>query len=165
MKYFDRVLLSFIPRLNRLARARARRGTDPQDIVQATLVRALEKRELYRDGEGGLWPWVATIAFHCVADECRSGAARREIQWPRTTGGNDWDPPEDGVVEGDALLRERLEVAIDRLPQGQRVVVTRAAEGESTKEIAEGEGIPEGTVGSRLFRAYRTLRGELAAGR
>jgi len=60
------------------------------------------------------------------------------------------------------MLRERLDVALAKLPPRQRVAVTMFdAEGYSHSEIADVLGVPEGTVRSDVFHARRALRTSL----
>ena len=59
--------------------------------------------------------------------------------------------------------RERLQRAIDALPEGQReVVLLRCGESFSYHEIASVLGCPAGTVMSRLARAREALRRALS---
>ena len=59
----------------------------------------------------------------------------------------------------DMELLERLESALERLPEEQRTVfLLRVQDGLSYEEIAETMGTPKGTVMSRLARARMALR-------
>ena len=69
------------------------------------------------------------------------------------------DPDRIGASEEADLL----ETAMSRLePELRAVVLLKEQRGLSYQEIAEAVGIPEGTVGSRLNRARKELRQELA---
>jgi RNA polymerase sigma-70 factor (ECF subfamily) len=62
-------------------------------------------------------------------------------------------------------LRQRLRAAIDALPREQRTVVELGHIGGLTlTEIAEREGVPLGTVKSRLRLAMRKLSDTLKGG-
>ncbi len=68
--------------------------------------------------------------------------------------------PEAGAL--DAALRQRIQQAVDSLPQGQRDVFILANNHDMKyQEIATVLGIPEGTVKSRMHSAVRLLRDEL----
>ena len=61
-------------------------------------------------------------------------------------------------------LRESIHVAFRRLPPRLRIVATLAmVEGYSYAEIADALDLPVGTVKSRVFRATRALRDDLAS--
>lgn len=72
---------------------------------------------------------------------------------------------------GDALhaamrnqMSERVQRAVEKLPEDQRIVVVlRYTEGLSYEEIAEAVGCSAGTVASRLNRAHKTLERRLAS--
>ena len=60
-------------------------------------------------------------------------------------------------------LRESIQIAFQRLPPKLRIVAALALiEERSYAEIAEALELPIGTVKSRVFRATRALREELA---
>jgi RNA polymerase sigma-70 factor (ECF subfamily) len=59
-------------------------------------------------------------------------------------------------------LRERIAEAIERLPEGPReTLILREVDGLSYAEIAEAQGIPKGTVMSRLHYARKQLQSHL----
>ena len=61
-----------------------------------------------------------------------------------------------------ADVKERVQAALARLPESQRVVVQlHRFEGLTFREIAEVLGTTEGAVKLRAFRAYGELRGLL----
>jgi RNA polymerase sigma-70 factor, ECF subfamily len=65
--------------------------------------------------------------------------------------------------ESDPLLHQRINGAIDSLPEELRtVVVLHLIQGHTHPEIAEILDIPEGTSKARLSRARARLREELA---
>jgi RNA polymerase sigma-70 factor (ECF subfamily) len=62
------------------------------------------------------------------------------------------------------ITEEEVMIALRRLPPGfQEIILLSDVEQFSYKEIAEVLGIPMGTVMSRLHRARKLLRTELAA--
>jgi RNA polymerase sigma-70 factor (ECF subfamily) len=64
---------------------------------------------------------------------------------------------------GDALLRLRLERAMERLPEGmRRVLVLHDVEGYTHEEIGEMLGVNPGTCKSQLFKARARMRSLLA---
>ena len=104
---------------------------------------------------------AALIAFHVVALVL--------VNIPAPTGsalalsGHDASP--DGVFARKELAI-RLRKALDSLPFDQRTaIVLREIDGLSYEEIAFSLGIAIGTVKSRLTRARKALRRDLAAAR
>jgi len=70
------------------------------------------------------------------------------------------DVPESELLAG--YERFRIRRAIDSLPEARRLVFVLAHfEGLAYAEIAEMLGVPEGTVKSRMWHAYRELRERL----
>ena len=71
---------------------------------------------------------------------------------------------------GDALhavmrteMSERVQRAVEKLPEEQRIVVVlRYTEGLAYEQIAEATGCSMGTVASRLNRAHKALERRLA---
>jgi RNA polymerase sigma-70 factor (ECF subfamily) len=62
-------------------------------------------------------------------------------------------------AEGDPLLGERLERAMDCLPDGMRqVLILHDVEGYTHEEIGEFLGVTAGTSKSQLFKARAKMR-------
>ena len=60
---------------------------------------------------------------------------------------------------GDALLQQRLEAALDRLPEGMRqVLILHDVENFTHEEIGEALGVTAGTSKSQLFKARAKMR-------
>ncbi len=128
-------------------------------LTQDTFVRAWEKLGGFR-GESRFETWLHRLAVNVVLDwrRQRDRRQRREIAAE--------DPQ---VLENAAASRavpaarvaERLDLerAVARLPEGARTVfVLYEIEGYAIKDIAEIEGIAEGTVKAQLHRARQILR-------
>ncbi len=71
------------------------------------------------------------------------------------------NPPEDGRLDDErAQLIERVWDALDALPASAReCVILRFVDGLSLAQVAEVQGVPVGTVKSRLHNALGALRG------
>ncbi|MCR6494979.1 sigma-70 family RNA polymerase sigma factor [Thermomonas sp. S9] len=150
-----RALEEALPSLRRFARALCKDAADADDLVQATLERALAGWRGRR--AQALQPWLFAILYRRFLDECR-----RQARWSRwrqlfaAGGGADDDhvPSPEQVHAG----REQL-AAFSRLPAEQRaVLVLVVVEGVGYREAAAALGIPVGTVMSRLARARARLR-------
>jgi RNA polymerase sigma-70 factor (ECF subfamily) len=124
-----------------------------EDIVQETLARAWRNPGRIAAGRDAARAWLFTVARNLVIDDARSAHKRRELgveEVPER-------PVDDGV---DAVLDRMLVAdALGSLSRDHRLVIVEAHYlGHSIREIAEQEGIAEGTVKSRLHYGMRALR-------
>ncbi|MFI9590330.1 RNA polymerase sigma factor [Nonomuraea sp. NPDC052265] len=134
-----------------------------EDIVAETFLTAFRKRAHYDPSRAGVRAWLYGIATNLIGKQ-----RRLEARTLRALGrcGPDADAP--GHEEAVALrvsaqsLRPNLAAALAELDRRDRdVLLLVALAGLSHDEIATALGIPYGTVGSRLSRARRKLRGLL----
>lgn len=123
------------------------------DIVQETMVRAWRHPKVMERDEDGTCAWLYTVAHNLVVDDLRSARHGRE----RVT---DALPEQPGPDATHAALDAWLVAdALDHLtPEHRGVVVGAYYRGLSVAELAREQGIPEGTVKSRLHYAVRALR-------
>jgi RNA polymerase sigma-70 factor (ECF subfamily) len=152
-------LLAAIPRLRRYARVLAGEPSRADDLVQDTLARAWEKRELWRAGSD-LRAWLFTIMHNVFVNQ--RALARRDARNVsldgETEGGEAWQISVPAAPYARAELAQLLE-QVARLPAEQREVLLLAGVEELRyEEIAASLGIPIGTVMSRLSRARDKLR-------
>ncbi len=152
---FGEVVARYGPTVRRVTRAILRQADDADDAAQDAFLSAW--RALGRfDPARPLGPWLVRIAINAARDLER----RRRLRSARPLA--DQEPAPDAPPDRLAnrgLLRERLELALARLPERQRLVVLLFdAEGYAHGEIAELLGVPAGTVRSDLFHARRALR-------
>lgn len=156
MDGFQTELVALLPRLRRFARVLCRSDADAQDLVQATVERALAKRGGYRPGTR-LDSWAFTIMRRLHIDEGRS-----RTRWGRVVTPEDERTPNvaDAGQAGEDLRADALAVreAIHRLPEDQKLAVALVLiDGLSYAEAAEVLEIPAGTLTSRLVRGRQTL--------
>lgn len=148
----DQALREQLPPLRRFARALARDPATADDLVQATLERALGAWSRRRDDDA-LRPWLFAILHRQFLDH-RRRAQRYAWLLARAAPGEDSEPSAERV----AIARSTLD-AFERLPDAQRaLLLLTSVEGLSYREVSEVLGIPIGTVMSRLSRARRALR-------
>jgi RNA polymerase sigma-70 factor (ECF subfamily) len=141
-----------IPALRRFARALARNSETADDLVQDTLVRALRGEHLFHGGD--LRTWLFTILLNLDRNRRRSLSRK-----PFLAVIEDVDPAGDPGADGCARDIER---GLSLLPPEQReVLLLVTLEGLSYREAADSQGVPIGTVMSRLSRARTTLREHL----
>jgi RNA polymerase sigma-70 factor (ECF subfamily) len=136
-----------------------------RDLLQEAFLRVWRRLpEVGRlDGERQR-AWIFTVARNLTIDSYRAAAARRAAETalhheaatsPTTVAG-----PHHQAEFGERLAR--LDAAIRRLPEDQRVILSLATAGELTsRQIGEALGEPAGTVRYRLSQARRRLAGAL----
>jgi RNA polymerase sigma-70 factor, ECF subfamily len=154
MNEFGRLLESEIPRLRRYARALTRNTAKADDLVQSSLVRALEKQHLWQPGSN-LRAWLFTILHNQHVNDVRH-SLRQGSLGPVEDAEPAWRV--EPVVDSSLQLRD-LRCGINTLSHEQReVLLLVGLEGMRYEQVATILGIPVGTVRSRLSRARTTLR-------
>ncbi len=152
-------MVACLPVLNRYAGKllRSRAGVD--DLVQATALRALEKRSLF--APGNLRSWLFTIMHNCLINQ-----RRKDRHQPTAVAGNlditdpaqVWSVASTDDTASNVIVAE-LRDALGRLsPAQRRLVIGIGVDGRGYEDVAESEGIPTGTVRSRLSRGREELR-------
>lgn len=138
-----------LPALRRYARALTRDAEIADDLVQDTLVRALRSEHLFHGGE--VRSWLYTILTNLNRNRLRSLARRPFISPIEDADAADMAGPEAG---GRDIAR-----ALSTLVHDQRVALLLVVlEGLSYREVAEIQGVPIGTVMSRLARARAQMK-------
>lgn len=99
--------------------------------------------------------WMRRIATNASLDHLRT--MRKHAAWSI----GETDPP--AVEAPDGALRDAIATAFRQLPPKLQVAAILAlVEEQPYAEIADALDVPVGTVKSRVFRAIRALRKELA---
>jgi RNA polymerase sigma-70 factor (ECF subfamily) len=171
-EWFEREAVSALPDLYGAARRLARNSADAEDLVAEAIAKAwmglasLHDRSCFRG-------WLLRILSNAFLSDCRARAARPPLDSLDTRDSESegfslferlhqpfllwWGSTEQEFL--DRLLREDLEKAVDALPEAFRVAVVMAdVQGLSYQEIADGLGVPIGTVRSRLARGRSLLQ-------
>jgi RNA polymerase sigma-70 factor (ECF subfamily) len=145
-----------IPALRRYARALTRNAELADDLVQDTLVRALRSEHLFHGGD--IRAWLYTILTNLNRNRLRSLARRPTMQSIDDNDAPDAAGPEAGGRD--------IERALAALVEDQRTVLLLVVlEGLTYREVAEVQGVPIGTVMSRLARARMQIKAYLAGER
>ncbi len=156
MATFRQKVEAAIPALRRYARALTRDADIADDLVQDTLVRALRSEHLFEGDE--IRSWLYTILTNLNRNRLRS-LARRPILSPI----EDNDAPD---LAGPEAGGRDIERALALLVEEQRTALLLVVlEGLSYREVAEVQGVPIGTVMSRLARARAQIKTYLEGGR
>jgi len=157
---FEAEALPHVDRLFRLAMWFERNRAEAEDLVQETMMRALQSFHRYQQGTN-CRAWLTTIL-----QNVRSNRRRARGRSPLV------DDPDDQIGQATPfvppvpqhLTDEDLLAALARIPSRfQDVVVLCDVEELTYKEIADALAIPLGTVMSRLHRGRALLRAEIGA--
>jgi RNA polymerase sigma-70 factor (ECF subfamily) len=128
-----------------------------QDYAQEAWIRAIRALPTFR-GDARFSTWLHRIAVNSALQALRKADTRTSREGPA---------PEQipvAPVHADALLRKRLEQALDRLPEGMRqVLILHDVEGYTHDEIGDVLGVTSGTSKSQLFKARAKMRVMLAS--
>jgi len=154
----DADLLAALPRLRRYARVLTLDVNHADDLVQDTLARAWEKRRKWNLGSD-LRAWLFTIMHNIHVNQFSQRQRRRlAVSLDDQGASGAWEIPVRASQSDRVELNEVL-AQIQTLPDEQReVLMLTAVEGLTYKDIARLQGVPIGTVMSRLNRAREKLR-------
>ena len=156
MSSFRQGIEAAIPALRRYSRALTRDAETADDLVQDTLVRALRSEHLFHGGE--VRSWLYTILTNLNRNRLRSLARR-----PAMSSIEDNDAPD---MAGPEAGGRDIERALATLVEDQRhALLLVVLEGLTYREVAEVQGVPIGTVMSRLARARVQIKNYLDGGR
>jgi len=146
-------ILQHLPALRGYARSLCRNSQDPDDLVQETLLRAIEFSHSYRPGTN-LRAWLFTIMRSRFYNNWRrlgrerTGDADCVSALPCSQPGQEWH-----------LRRKEMLAALDAMPIHYReALILVAILGESYITTAGILGCDVGTVKSRVSRARGRLR-------
>ncbi|MEV6306504.1 RNA polymerase sigma factor [Actinoplanes sp. NPDC051861] len=137
------------------------------DLAAETFLVAFRARRRFGAGGGHVRAWLYGIATNLIRrhrrDEERKYRALERAETAGRAEAGDHDDANRIVARVAASGVQRdLAAALRSLNRGDRdVLLLVALGGLSYPEVAEALGIPEGTVGSRLNRARKTVRSAL----
>lgn len=148
----DDQLRDILPRLRRFAVSLTQDSGDADDLVQATMEKAIGHWQRRRP-DGDLRAWLFSILYRQFLDgRRRAGRYARLLQLFTSE-------PQTSASAEDIVVANASWDAFDQLPPEQRALLMLVSvEGLSYREVSETLDIPMGTVMSRLSRARRSLR-------
>jgi len=167
---FQKALTEHLDTVYSAALRYTRNEVEAEDLVQDTYIKALRFRHRFEWGTN-LRAWLLKILTNTFLNKYRKQQTGRKFYdlcegdpvydsfFDRLTG-NYQNNPEEHMFN--RFFMERLETALDRIPDDFRIVVVLSdVEELSYREISEILGCPIGTVMSRLHRARQLLKREL----
>jgi RNA polymerase sigma-70 factor (ECF subfamily) len=154
-------LLNETTGLGKFALKLTRNSADADDLLQSSLLTALDKQSQFEQGTN-LFSWISRIMFNTFISNYR-----RNIHLD-----TQFDPQiyiDQKFVEGTQETEVELDLvgeAMSALSEDhQQILKMVCIEGMQYNEVAEALRIPVGTVRSRLFRARSGLEEKLKVGR
>ncbi|OLO07430.1 RNA polymerase subunit sigma-24 [Salinicola sp. MH3R3-1] len=148
----DDQLREILPRLRRFALSLSQNPSDADDLVQATIEKAIGHWQRRRP-DGDLRAWLFSILYRQFIDGRRRAGRYARLMQLFTS-----DPQTSASTE-DIVVANATWEAFDRLsPEHRALLMLVSVEGLSYREVSETLDIPIGTVMSRLSRARRSLR-------
>jgi len=154
---FDALHRSFRQRLLASVTGMVRDHDRAEEITARAFHIGWAKRAQFR-GEASPYTWLHAIA----RNEARQAVARREPLPVEELAEVIAEPGDlvNGLERRDAV--RQLRRALSEIPAiYRRALVARFVEGQSTRSVAEREGIPQGTVLSRVAMGKKLLRARL----
>ena len=143
----ERALYHFI-------RVRIGDAFEASDVMQETFLEVWRASARF-EGRSAVRTWIFGIARNKAVDRLRRGA-RTELREPDETVAD--DAPDAATVIERASDAARLRACIDRLGAPQRAAIRLAFYEDLTyPEVAEAEGVPVGTIKTRIHHAKRLL--------
>ncbi len=146
--------------------------TESKDLVQKTVIRAMDRFHQYEDGTN-IRAWLSRIMKNLWIDEYRSRNRRseREYRYARSTRELRWESqnrccPSSEQQDVEKLLNkcvsDEMREALTSIPEKyMRPLLMHAVRDMKYEEIADSMDCPTGTVRSRLHRAKKLLKSEL----
>lgn len=129
-----------------------------EDLAQEVFINAFTNLSQLREANR-FFPWLMQIARNRSYREAQRQAAR-----PEQPIGEGFEPPAPGA-DADAQRVAGVLALVEELEEPYRTtLLCKYQQGLSCKEIAEREGVPIGTITSRLTRALAVLRTALGQG-
>jgi RNA polymerase sigma factor (sigma-70 family) len=128
-----------------------------EEVAQETFVRAWRHATAYDPRRGAVSTWILTIARNIAIDVLRM--RRYDLVDPHVVTDlyEDADDPSARIEDA-----HRVRLALMELPEEQRrAIVLSSFYGRTAREISELDGIPVGTVKTRLRAALGKLRSKL----
>ena len=141
-------------RLRKFALRLTRNDSDADDLLQSTLLRAIEKKHLFKE-DTNLYSWTSKIMYNMFVSEYRR----------KTKFESQYDPePYIAAQSLDASQEVKIEMkevnhAMDQLSDDHKeILIMVCVKGMRYADVSEKLQIPVGTVRSRLSRAREALQ-------
>ena len=160
---FTRLYEAVAPALYRTALYTLGNSHDAEDVVSETFIEAYRGLAGLRDPQAFMI-WIYRILSARCNRKIREyvRARNEEVDLEEMV----QQPGDQGAFSETVLSRADLVRALESLSAEERqIVVLSVIEGYTTREIAAIVGSPQGTISSKLFRAFKKMRIYLEGGK
>jgi len=139
-----------------------RNHADAEDVSQIAFIKVFRSIGTFRKGSN-LNAWLYRVVVNTAIDHIRKRPFFPQ-EYPRPEAvETSFGPPDPARAAEAALLRKKLDAALDRISERERTAfILRFDHGLNLREIAEVLDVSVGSVKSYLFRSGRKLRRELS---
>lgn len=152
--FADTELLQETENLKKFALKLTRNEADAEDLLQSTILRALEKKDMFKEGTK-LFSWTSRIMYNMFVSNWRRKSKFESQYDPEPyINAETTDPCQDIKVEV-ASVNEAMKQLSD---EHRNVLIMVCVQGMPYQEVADALDIPIGTVRSRLSRARLQLQ-------
>ena len=143
--------------LRNFARRLTRNNHDAEDLLQYTLLRAIEKKHLFQENTD-LFKWTSKIMYNQFVSGYRRRAKYETKFDPESyLETESIDPPQDKQIELNTVNEAMRELSHEH----QEILILICVQGLSYQEVSDLLNIAIGTVRSRLSRARENLQQRL----
>jgi RNA polymerase sigma-70 factor (ECF subfamily) len=131
------------------------RENEADDIVQESLLKAIDRREQFEVG-ANMEAWLIGIIRNTSIDRHRNHDVSRTESFENRVENSGFDikGPEEPM---DTIELSEVEEFINDLPEQERVIIRMAIEGRKYQEIADALGLTRTNVGALLCRARKKI--------
>lgn len=152
--FHNTALINEMESLRKFALKLTRNAHDADDLLQSTVLRALEKRHLFED-DTNLFRWTSKIMYNLFVSDYR-----RKVKFE-----TQYDP--ESCIENQSTSASQdthielmqVEQAMEEISDEHReILIMVCVKGMRYNEVSEALQIPVGTVRSRLSRARESLQ-------
>lgn len=137
-----------------------------EEILQEVFVRTWRQADRFQRSRGNFASWLLSITHNLAIDEIRKRQRR-----PQRSDATDISDTLYGLIDEATnveeaaqtrVLRERIRIAMETLPDGQRVAIEMAFfGGYSQREISSQLDVPLGTIKTRMRLGLKKLKDQL----
>lgn len=155
---FSELYEYYFPKIFAYVSYRVKRNEYAEDIVSLTFTKALEKIGSYSYRGLPFSAWLFRIAHNNIVDFYRKNGSVQMVgldQAPEFRA-NGRTPQE--YVESKEQAQMLRELLLELPLESQNLLSLKFGAGMSNRDIARTLDMPEGTVGSKIFRALRVLK-------
>lgn len=136
--------------------------SDRDEVIAESVAKAWRRRDTYNPEKASLKTWVAQIARNTLLDFLRrtKGIGNDSASGAPVDEGRCGEPADSDIIGSETL--ERIQGAIDSLPESYSQVITLLSEGKGCAEIAEILGCSQNAAAIRCTRARKALMKKLS---